>query len=249
MEKKRLLNTYVNDLTLNEAVDALMQCIRAKTSAYVVEVNVDVVVKMESDPELRAITNRAAFTFVDGQPLIWVAKWYRRPLKAKISGSDLVPALLQQAAREGRSVFILGGMEDTAQKAAKNVEKDYPGIVVAGALSPSWGFENKSDELAQIDRVIAAAKPDILLACFGCPKQEKWVAAHYRTAGAAVTLCAGATVDFLAGNVQRAPRFLSENGLEWFYRFTKEPKRLFRRYFVDDVKILGLVWKYRKEKA
>ena len=89
--------------------------------------------------------------------------------------------------------------------------------------------------------------PDILLACFGCPKQEKWVSEHYRDCASGVTLCAGATVDFLAGNVKRAPKVFSENGLEWFYRFVKEPKRLFRRYFVDDMQIFCLAWKYRKE--
>ena len=90
-------------------------------------------------------------------------------------------------------------------------------------------------------------KPDILLACFGCPKQEKWVSEHYRDCASGVTLCAGATVDFLAGNVKRAPKVFSENGLEWFYRFGKDPKRLFRRYFVDDMQIFCLAWKYRKE--
>ena len=222
MEKTKLLNTYVNNVTLKEAVEFLLQKIRQQTPAYVVEVNVDVVVKMEQDTVLRKITNDADLTLVDGQPLIWLAKLYGRPLKMKVSGSDLVPTLLECAAKEGRSVFVLGGKEDAAHKAAENIKARYPGLVVAGALSPSMGFEKKPEEVAYIRE-------------------------HYRDCASGVTLCAGATVDFLAGNVKRAPKVFSENGLEWFYRFVKEPKRLFRRYFVDDMQIFCLAWKYRKE--
>lgn len=247
MEKTKLLNTYVNNVTLKEAVEFLLQKIRQQTPAYVEEVNVDVVVKMEQDTVLRKITNDADLTLVDGQPLIWLAKLYGRPLKMKVSGSDLVPTLLECAAKEGRSVFVLGGKEDAAHKAAENIKARYPGLVVAGALSPSMGFEKKPEEVAYIRETLQKVKPDILLACFGCPKQEKWVSEHYRDCASGVTLCAGATVDFLAGNVKRAPKVFSENGLEWFYRFVKEPKRLFRRYFVDDMQIFCLAWKYRKE--
>ena len=99
MEKTKLLNTYVNNVTLKEAVEFLLQKIRQQTPAYVVEVNVDVVVKMEQDTVLRKITNDADLTLVDGQPLIWLAKLYGRPLKMKVSGSDLVPTLLECAAK------------------------------------------------------------------------------------------------------------------------------------------------------
>ena len=173
MEKMRLLNTYVNNVTLDEAVEFLLQKIREQTPAYVVEVNVDVVVKMETDLVLRQITDNADLTLVDGQPLIWISKLYGRPLKMKVSGSDLVPTLLQAAAKEGRSVFVLGGKEDAARKAAENIKARYSGLVMAGALSPSMGFEKKPEEVAYIRETLQKVKPDILLACFGCPKQEK----------------------------------------------------------------------------
>ena len=180
MEKTKLLNTYVNNVTLDEAVEFLLQKIREQTPAYVVEVNVDVVVKMETDLVLRQITDNADLTLVDGQPLIWISKLYGRPLKMKVSGSDLVPTLLQAAAKEGRSVFVLGGKEDAARKAAENIKARYSGLVMAGALSPSMGFEKKPEEVAYIRETLQKVKPDILLACFGCPKQEKWVSEHYR---------------------------------------------------------------------
>ena len=96
-----------------------------------------------------------------------------------------------------------------------------------------------------MSRMISQAHPDLLITCFGCPKQEKWIYENIEKYDAKVSICAGATVDFLAGNVTRAPRWMSEHGLEWFYRFLQEPRRMFRRYFVDDMKIIGLIKKYR----
>ena len=93
--------------------------------------------------------------------------------------------------------------------------------------------------------MISNAHPDLLIACFGCPKQEKWIYENYKKYDAKVSICAGATVDFLAGNINRAPKWMSEHGFEWFYRFMKEPKRMFKRYFIDDVKIIGLIRKYK----
>lgn len=92
--------------------------------------------------------------------------------------------------------------------------------------------------------MISDARPDILVACFGCPKQEKWIYENYKKYDATVSICAGATVDFLAGTVRRAPKWMREHGLEWAYRLFQEPKRLVKRYLIDDVKILGLVIKY-----
>ena len=94
--------------------------------------------------------------------------------------------------------------------------------------------------------MISEVKPDLLITCFGCPKQEKFIYENIKNYDAKVSICAGATVDFLAGNVKRAPRWMSNHGLEWLYRFFQEPKRLFKRYFIDDVKIAKLIWKYRK---
>ena len=182
---------------------------------------------------------------VDGKPLIWISKWYKHPVKAKISGSDLVPLLCERAVQKDFSIFIIGGKDGIAEKAKKNLEKDLPGINIVGTYSPPFGFENDTDELAKINSMISNAHPDLLIACFGCPKQEKWIYENYKKYDAKVSICAGATVDFLAGNINRAPKWMSEHGFEWFYRFMKEPKRMFKRYFIDDVKIIGLIRKYK----
>ena len=118
-------------------------------------------------------------------------------------------------------------------------------IQIVGTYAPPLGFEKDEKELDKINQMISEVHPALLIACFGCPKQEKWIYENISKYDAKVSVCAGATVDFLAGNVNRAPRWMSEHGLEWFYRFLQEPKRMFKRYFVDDVKIVGLIKKYR----
>lgn len=245
MEKQPLLNTYVNNVTIHEAVAEIENWITAKKKSYVVPINVDVVVKIEDDPYLKKITDEADMVLVDGTPLVWIAKHHKHPVKEKVSGSDLVPMLCQMAAQKGYTVFILGGKEGVADKAQQCLEEKYPGIRVVGTCAPALGFEKDEEALREINAKISAAKPDLLIVCFGCPKQEKFIYENIGKYDAVVSVCAGATVDFMAGNVKRAPKWMSDHGLEWFYRFTQEPKRLFRRYFVEDVRIWKLMKKYR----
>lgn len=246
MDKQPLLNTYVNNVSMMETVHEIERMIHEKHKSYIVAINVDVVLKIEHDRYLKKITDDADMVLVDGQPLVWISKWHKRPVKAKISGSDLVPKMCEVAAEKGYTMFIIGGKDGIADKAKKNLENRLPGIQIVGTYAPPFGFEKDQRELDKINAMITEAHPDILVACFGCPKQEKWIYENYQKYDATVSICAGATVDFLAGNIDRAPKWMSDHGLEWFYRFTKEPKRLFKRYFVDDVEIWKLERKYRR---
>lgn len=246
-EKQQFLNTYVNNLSMKDCLEAIDSLVLQDKKSYVVAVNVDVIVKIEDDPYLKKIVDDADLVLVDGKPLQWIAKYQGNPIKEKISGSDLVPLLLKQASDKGQSVFIIGGKDGIAQKAKLNIEKSNPKIKIVGTYAPPFGFEKDQNELDKINSMISDCHPDIVIACFGCPKQEKWISENYLKYEAKLSVCAGATVDFLAGNVKRAPKWISNIGFEWFYRFLQEPKRLFRRYFVDDVRILKLVRKYSKK--
>lgn len=245
MNKQPLLNTYVNNLTMSETVSEICRLIEEKKKSYVVAINVDVVVKMEQDSFLKKITDEADLTLVDGKPLVWIAKWHKHPVKAKISGSDMVPELCRVAAEKGYSIFIIGGADGIAHKAKENLERNLSDINIVGTYAPPFGFEKDEIEIEKINGLITSAHPDIVIVCFGCPKQEKWIYENYQKYDGTVSVCAGATVDFLAGNVNRAPSWMSNHGVEWFYRFLQEPRRMFKRYFIDDMKIIKLVWKYR----
>ena len=245
MEKQALLNTYINNMTMSETITEIEKMIASDKKSYVVAINVDVVMKIENDPYLKKIVDNSDMVLVDCKPLVWISKMHGKPLKAKISGSDLVPHLCKKAAQKKYSIFIIGGKDGIANQAKKRLEETFPDIQIVGTYAPPMGFERDEVELNKINSIISEKKPDLLFACFGCPKQEKWIYENISKYDAKVSVCAGATVDFLAGNIKRAPRWMSEYGLEWFYRFLQEPKRLFRRYFVDDVKIIKLIRKYK----
>lgn len=244
-EKQPLLNTRVNDLSCREAAEVIEGMIREGKKGYVVEVNADVVMQMEKDAELRRISEEADLTLTDGTPLVWISRLTGHPVRERASGSDLALLLCQGSAEKGYSLFILGGGPGVAERARANLEERYPGVRVAGVYAPPLGFEEDEAEAEKVCRTVSAAKPDAVLVCLGCPKQEKWIARNMQKVDAKVFLCAGATVDFMAGTVKRAPRWMRKAGLEWFYRFLKEPRRLFKRYFIDDMKVFRLMFKYR----
>ncbi len=246
MKKQRLLNTYVSNVNMDEALHEISRQIEDNQKSYIVALNVDVVVKIEKDPYLQDIMNQADLSLVDGKPLVWIAKWHKRPVKEKISGSDLVPELCKIAAEKGYTIFIIGGKKGVAEKAKANLEKELPRIKIVGTYAPSIGFEKDEIELEKINKIITNSHPDILIACLGCPKQEKWIFENYQKYDAVVSICAGATVDFLSGNVNRAPKWMADHGFEWVYRLLQEPKRLYKRYLIDDMKIIEIVWKYRR---
>ena len=247
MMKQSLLNTYVNNVSMEEAVKEIEHLAENGIVSYIVPMNVDVVIKIDEDEKLKEIVDNANLVLVDGKPLVWISKWLKRPVKEKVSGSDLVPKDCEAAVQKDFRLFIIGGKEGVAKSAQKNLEKIYPGIKIVGTYSPPIGFENDDNECKKINEMISKRHVDILFVCFGCPKQEKWIYSNYKKYNATVSICAGATVDFLSGNVKRAPKWMSDYGLEWFYRFIQEPKRLFKRYFIDDIKIFLLVFKYRKK--
>ena len=248
MNEQNFLTTKINNVGMQEVLDAVSERIGKRDPGYIVELNVDVVLKTDKDPELKRACNEAMLSLADGKPLIWISKIFKEPLKEKISGSDLVPALCQRAANENHKIFMLGGENSALKQAISNLEDRCPGINIAGSYSPPFGFEKDEKELEKMDELIRSCSPDLLFVFFGCPKQEKWVMDHYKKAGAIVTVCAGGTVDFLSGNIKRAPKWMSNHGLEWFFRFLMEPKRLFKRYFIDDPAIVFLVYRYWKRR-
>jgi N-acetylglucosaminyldiphosphoundecaprenol N-acetyl-beta-D-mannosaminyltransferase len=232
-----------------ETLSYIEDLILSKKKSYIVPINVDMVVKMEDDLLLKKIVDEATLTLVDGKPLIWISKIFNNPIKEKVSGSDLVPELCKIAAEKKYSIFIIGGAEGVALKAKENLERENNQINIVGTYSPPFGFEKNELELTKINSMISAVHPDIVVACFGCPKQEKWVFENYPKYNGTVSICAGATVDFLAGNVKRAPKWMCNNGLEWLFRLFQEPNRLFKRYFVDDISIFNVVIKYMRKKS
>lgn len=247
MARMKFMNTEIDNLTMQETLQAINQLIQENKSAYVVTPNVDHIVQLETNRELQEVYKNAALILTDGKPLLWIANWYGTPIKEKISGSDLFPLLCNMAAAKGYKMFFLGAAEGVAKRAAENLTMKYKGLQVVGIYSPPFGFENNKNEMDKIKNMIKASKPDILIVGLGCPKQEKFMYHHCKELGVPISFGLGASFDFEAGNIKRAPRWMANHGLEWLFRITQDPKRMAKRYLVDDRKILGLAIKYRKK--
>lgn len=242
----KFLNTEVDNLTMDEAIERIDELIQNGRPAYVVTPNVDHIVKLENDDEFKKVYEEADLILTDGMPLIWISKLQEKKIKEKVSGSDLFPKVCELAARKSYKVFLLGAAEGVAVEAAENLTEKYNGLNIVGTYSPSYGFEKNEEEINKIIKMINDVKPDILAVGLGAPKQEKFIHKYKDRFNVPISLAIGASIDFEAGNINRAPEWMQNYGLEWFYRFLKEPKRMFKRYFIDDIKILNIYFKYKK---
>ncbi|ERK32200.1 WecB/TagA/CpsF family glycosyltransferase [Clostridium intestinale] len=242
----KLLNTYVDNLNMIESIDRVNRFINDGKYHYVVTPNVDHIVRLEKDSEFKKVYKEADLILTDGMPLVWISKFNKTPVKEKVSGSDLFPYLCELSEKNRYRMFLLGGAEGVADLAKKNLTSKYRNLNIVGTHSPSFGFENNQKEIDDIISIIREAKPDILILGLGSPKQEKLIHKYLEAFKVPITFCIGAAIDFEAKVVKRAPLWMQKSGLEWFYRFLKEPRRMFKRYFVDDLKIIFIFLKYRK---
>jgi N-acetylglucosaminyldiphosphoundecaprenol N-acetyl-beta-D-mannosaminyltransferase len=225
---------HAHALTLEEALDRIEELCRRGDGGTVVTPNVDHVVLAEENPALVAAYAGASLSLVDGKPLVWLARAKGQPVPEKISGSDLARPLVRRAAEKGLSIFFLGAREGVGRRAADVLLAENPGLKVAGVLSPPLGFEKDEGENAAVVRAIREAAPDLVFVALGAPKQELWMHRHRDVLAPAVLLGVGGTLDFIAGEVKRAPRWMSDAGLEWVYRLAQEPRRMAARYLVRD---------------
>jgi N-acetylglucosaminyldiphosphoundecaprenol N-acetyl-beta-D-mannosaminyltransferase len=220
------------NITQAEAVARVGEMIGSRRAHYVVTANVDFLVQARHDVELRRILLAADLVLCDGAPLVWASRWLGNPLPERVAGADVAPLLIEAAARNGHRLFLLGAQQGVAAEAAARLRQQYPQLVIAGHYSPPFGTLLTMD-FAEISRRVRAANPDLVLVSFGCPKQEKWIAKHYQQLGVPVMIGVGATLDFIAGRIKRAPALMQRTGTECFYRLAQEPRRLFGRYAGD----------------
>jgi N-acetylglucosaminyldiphosphoundecaprenol N-acetyl-beta-D-mannosaminyltransferase len=253
-----ILGIPIDNLTLAEAVDRIFSLIDAYRNdgapRLVATVNVDFIVNTltwQQDgvrhPELLDILRRADLVTADGMPVVWMSRLLGCPLKERVTGADMVPALAAEAARRGASLFFLGGRSGIGQQAATLLQQRYPGMKIAGVSSPFVSIEGEQMtdfelEDAAIVEEINAARPDILLIGFGNPKQELWFARNAPRLQVPVSIGIGGTYEFIVGTVSRAPIWVQKAGLEWIYRILMEPRRLWKRYAIGLAKFVLHAW-------
>lgn len=251
MNKVQLLGVMVHPVTLGQAVEHIERWLWEERGAcrYVVTPNLDHAVLLKERNDLREAYRSAGLVIADGMPMVWASRLTGTGLKERVAGSDLVPALLDRPSR-GRKlrVFLLGAAPGVADRAAENIHGRYPNVHVAGTCAPELGFEQRPGDNEDIVRRINEADADLLVVGFGAPKQELWIHKNAPALRARAAICAGATIDFMAGHRQRAPRWMQRTGTEWLYRALSEPRRLIPRYAKDAYHLPALLlhdWKAR----
>lgn len=246
MNSVTLLNISINNLSLTELLDRL-----TKKGGFVVTPNVDHIMKLQKDRDLLSAYQKADYRVCDSKILQYALKFLGTPIQEKISGSDLFPAFYQyNRSNEDIKIFLLGGQEGIAKVAQERINRKVGRNIIVDAHSPSFGFENDEEECLSIIGRINESGATVLAIGVGAPKQEKWII-KYRNLlpNIKIFLAIGATIDFEAGYKARSPKWVSEAGLEWFYRLASEPRRLWKRYLVESLPFFGLVVQQKLQMA
>lgn len=253
MNQLTLFDLTLENVTLGEATELLMAAARAeRPGGLVVTPNVDHVVMLERDAEMRRIFHDATYRFADGMPLVWLSRLLARPgLVARVTGADLLVSVAEAAARDGTKLYFLGGLPGVADRAAIRLRERFPDLNVAGRYCPPFGFERDEAECRRIVQKVNASGASILFMGVGTPKQEKWLDAWMPALNPRVMLGVGAAFDFVAGTARRAPARMQRWGLEWLWRLARDPRRLAHRYLVQDSYFAVLAarefWRVRRE--
>ncbi|MCI6098394.1 MAG: WecB/TagA/CpsF family glycosyltransferase [Selenomonadaceae bacterium] len=221
LKQVEILGVNVNSLTMAQAVEAVQQFIAEKKVALVATANAEMLMRSTQDEELKDILNQADLVVPDGAGTVWAAGHLGEPMPERVAGFDLAQELMREAPARGDRIYFFGSAPGVADKAKDKAEELYPGIQVVGTRN---GFFTEADEPGIIAE-IKAARPDILLAALGVPKQEKWLKKHMQELQVPVSIGVGGTLDVMAGVMERAPLWMQKAKLEWLFRGLKQPSR------------------------
>lgn len=235
-----MMGCRIDNLSMEETLVRIEEFIRSGKPHQHVVVNVDKLVKASRDEELRRIINACALVNVDGMPVVWASRLLGKPLKERVAGVDLFEALMRRAGERGWRVFLLGARAEVVAGVAATYARRYPDLAIAGWRDGYWQGEA---EEAAVAGQIRASRADLLFVAIGSPKKEQFLGRWQDIMRIPFAMGVGGTFDVAIGRVKRAPRWMQRAGLEWFYRFLQEPRRMFRRYFVEDMAFVRLLLK------
>jgi N-acetylglucosaminyldiphosphoundecaprenol N-acetyl-beta-D-mannosaminyltransferase len=234
-----ILNVPIDNLTIRELLEQLK-------SGVVLTPNVDHLMKLQRDEDFYQTYALADYRVCDSQILFYASRFLGTPLKEKISGSDFFPIFCDfHRENDDITIFLLGGAEGVAARAMERINQKTGRRIIIQAHSPSFGFEKNEEECQQLVEMINRSGATVLAVGVGAPKQEKWICKYRDQLTPQIFLAVGATIDFEAGTIQRAPKWISKIGMEWLFRIACDPKRLWKRYIMDDLPFFGLLLQQR----
>jgi len=236
-----ILGCSVDRVSLESATSRLEELIGAGGARQAIVLSVPSLMRGRRDRLFRDICNGASIVLPDGVPLLWASRILGAPIPGRVAGSDLLLELSRVAEIRGYTCFFLGSTCEVVGRLEKVLLRRFPGLCVVGSFAPpiSPAFSALTND--EIVRRVNAARPDILWVGLGAPRQELWIRANLGRLDARLAIGVGAAFDMCSGSIRRAPGWMQRAGLEWFYRFLREPRRLFRRYFIDSAPFLPLV--------
>lgn len=238
----KILNTYVNAMTMSETIVAVEKIIENGKPTQHVVINASKVNLMEEDLELRRIVNSCPLINADGASIVWAAKKLGVPVYERVTGCDLFQELVAIAADKGYKIYLFGAKEEVVRKVKELFEEKYPNIQIVGYRN---GYFKENDE-AEIVKKMSESGAHMMFVAFSSPKKEYWVNKYIDQLNIPFVMGVGGSFDVVAGITDRAPLWMQKHGLEWFYRFIQEPKRMWKRYMVGNFKFVKLTYKYKK---
>lgn len=215
MEKVDILGVMVDSVTMDDAVKKVKEFLSSDEAKVIFTPNSEIIMAAKEDGSFRDLLNTADLIVPDGIGVVKAAKILGHPMPERVGGFDLTCSVMPYLNEEKKSLFIFGGKPGVADKAAENLKKEYPDLVIAGTND---GYFTDDEPII---KKIADSRPDYLMVCLGAPKQEKWIAAHRDELNAKVIIGAGGSADVFAGTMNRAPEFFIKHNLEWLYRIVK----------------------------
>jgi N-acetylglucosaminyldiphosphoundecaprenol N-acetyl-beta-D-mannosaminyltransferase len=228
-----VLGVNVSAINMDDALEVIDGWITSGERQYVCVTGVHGVMESQRDPVLRGIHNDAGLVTPDGMPLVWLSRLHGQRRTTRVYGPDLMLALCERSIATGYRHFFYGGAEHVAERLVRRLERRFPGLAVAGMHTPPFRTLTP-DEDDEIVRQINETKPDVVWVGLGTPKQEHWIAQHVHRLTAPALIGVGAAFDFHAGVKAQAPRWMQRSGLEWLFRLASEPRRLGKRYLVNN---------------
>lgn len=234
VKTSNLFDCEVASINLNETLKVVEKIIDTNTYTQHVVLNAGKVVLMKKDSELKSIIKNCSLINADGQSIVWASKILGSPLPERVTGIDLMEKIIELASKKSYGIYFFGAKEEVVQKVVNHYKEVYPGLKLSGYRNGYFSNE----ENGEIVDSIKASNADILLVAFSSPKKEYWLSKYGEEMGVPFVMGVGGSFDVVAGVTKRAPKWMQKIGLEWFYRFAQEPKRMWKRYLVGNTKFI-----------
>lgn len=238
-KRYQILNTYVNAISMQETIDCVEEIIKKGIPTQHVVINASKVNLMEQDEKLREIVNSCPLINADGASIVWAAKKLGVPLTERVTGIDLFDNLVKLSAEKNYKIYLFGAKEEVVVKVKSIFEEKYPTLQIVGYRN---GYFTEADE-PEIVKNMAESGADILFVAFSSPKKEYWINKYIGQLNIPFVMGVGGSFDVVAGVTDRAPKWMQDHSLEWFYRFIQEPRRMWKRYIIGNAKFVFLTYK------